>query len=220
MEINEYEAGMLDAVLEAFAGRAELDWTQLLELFDGDEELAGAITQILAGAGMIGTAGEATKNGLPEKIIINQTGAAFIANGGFVAQLNVPTPEKPATQQREIAFEIENKLTVQVPVAHPEVPEAEIAYVAPTVVAEEIPVDIKKTEPEPKTEEPTADVLLNQEIAQLRFEQRRFDHNLRQKDIMIQNLTAQNETLGRFRIFIWVLLGLIALLIAGLIFRR
>lgn len=220
MEINEYEAGMLDAVLEAFAGRTELDWTQLLELFDGDEELAGAITQILAGEGLINTVGEETKNGLPEKITINQTAISFTENGGFTAQLNAPPPVEPVTTQREIVFEIENKLSGEEPVIEAEVPKAETAHAEPAVVAEEKNIPVKNTKPETKTEEPATDVLLNQEIAQLRFEQRRFDHNLRQKDIMIQNLTAQNETLGRFRIFIWVLLGLIALLIAGLIFRR
>jgi hypothetical protein len=69
-------------------------------------------------------------------------------------------------------------------------------------------------------EVPPSAVLLEQEIAHLRHEQRRSEHLLREKDIIIHTLTTHNQTLGRFRIFIWVLLGIIALLVAGLLFRK
>jgi len=185
MEINEYEAGMLDAVLEAFAGRDELDWSQLLELFDGDEELAAAITDILAGQELVIKAGEENQSGLPEKIIRTDAVTAFLAAGGFTAQVKKSAPEP----QREIEFSIENKLPEEKPA--PEEPA-----------------------------KPSADVLLHQEIALLRFDQRNFEHQLREMDIAIENLKVQNQILGRFRLFIWILLGIIVLLAVGLIFHK
>lgn len=222
MEINEYEAGMLDAVLEASAGRGQLDWTELMELFDGDEELAAAITDILVGMNLITKSGKETKTGLAEKIHHTDYVASFIEKGGFTALVKVdrqpvaeqPVFPEPANEQilpnREVVFEIFNNL--------PEKPSVE----------DEIPLSPK---PEPiiltNAEKPTieevksvSDVSLEQEITHLHLEQRQFEHRLREKDIIVQNLTIQNETLRRFRIFIWVLLGLVALLILGLIFRK
>lgn len=200
------EAGMLDAVLEAFAGRDELDWTQLLELFDGDEELAAAIIDILAGNELVTKSGQQSKHGLPEKISRTEAGIALIEAGGFTAKMKEPEPAPtPVMESREVVFEIENKLPEEQP-TEPEPP------VQPAPIA-------KLEPPAAENHEPSADVLLHQEIAQLRFEHRQHEHQLRDKEMIIANLTAQNQTLGNFRIFIWVLLGLIALLIAGLLLR-
>jgi hypothetical protein len=222
MEIDEYEAGMLDAVLQAFAGRAHLDWTELMELFDGDEELAAAITDILAGMEMVIKSGEETKSGLPEKIFSTDDVAAFIEKGGFTAQVKA-AKQQPVVQQaltdpvkeqappnREIVFEIENNLQEEPLVEVESAPEPKPQPILPAETERPAVEDVKAA---PNT-------LLEQEIAHLRLEQRRFEHQLREKDINIQNLTVQNEMLGRFRIFIWVLLGLIALLIAGLLLRK
>jgi len=214
MEINEYEAGMLDAVLEAFAGRAELDWTHLLELFDGDEQLAAAITDILAGVELIVKSGEEATSGLPEKILRTDAVAPFLADGGFTAQIKKPAAaaiEKPEPN-KEVVFEIENKLPEETP-TH----EEEVLPLAPVESAPPLK-EIVHSAPEP--EKPSTDVLLHQEIAQLRFDQRQFEHALREKDMAIETLTRQNETLSRFRIFIWVLLGIIAVIVIELIFYR
>lgn len=87
MEINEFEAGMLDAVLEAFAGADQLDRKQILELFGGDEELAAVIVDVLADVGLVIKNGQETAFGLPEFIIRDSAAIPFLKEGGFSAQV-------------------------------------------------------------------------------------------------------------------------------------
>jgi|GEM_PF-6414060 len=87
MDINEFEAGMLDAVLEAFAGAEQLNQAQILELFGGDEELAAVIVDVLVDVGLVVKTGKETVNGLPELITRDSMAVSFLNNGGFSAQV-------------------------------------------------------------------------------------------------------------------------------------
>ncbi|PTR01690.1 hypothetical protein C8P68_101928 [Mucilaginibacter yixingensis] len=87
MDINEFEAGMLDAVLEAFAGADQLNQAQILELFGGDEELAAVIVDVLVDVGLVVKSGRETAHGLPELITRDSMAVSFLSNGGFSAQV-------------------------------------------------------------------------------------------------------------------------------------
>jgi hypothetical protein len=84
IELNEYECGMLDAVLEAFGIPDSLTRQQLLELFDQDEATAFTLVQILLREGFIAQTGKHGDYDLPEKLVLKPKGEKFLKAGGFV----------------------------------------------------------------------------------------------------------------------------------------
>ncbi|MFA6084627.1 hypothetical protein [Mucilaginibacter sp.] len=85
MKINEYEAGMLDTILEAFGKSDNLSRKQLLEIFDGDEPLANAIVTLLVESGMV-NALSTEETDLPMLITREPKAVLLMKSGGFTAQ--------------------------------------------------------------------------------------------------------------------------------------
>ncbi|TSJ39681.1 hypothetical protein FO440_18250 [Mucilaginibacter corticis] len=89
MKINEYEAGMLDTVLEAFGNNDKLSREQLLKIFDGDEPLAHAIVTLLLDAQLVNALEYTKEDELPGLIIREPKAILLIKNGGFTAKYMV-----------------------------------------------------------------------------------------------------------------------------------
>lgn len=86
MKINEYEAGMLDTILDAFGNKDNLSRDQILAMFDGDESLAHAIVEILVETGMVNAIMYTEEADLPMLIVREPKAVLLIKNGGFTAQ--------------------------------------------------------------------------------------------------------------------------------------
>ncbi len=82
-ELNEFECGMLDAMLEAFGIPDNLTRGQLLELFGQDEATAFAMVQILLNEGLVTASGKHSDYELPEKLILKPKGQKFLEQGAF-----------------------------------------------------------------------------------------------------------------------------------------
>ncbi|WCT14258.1 hypothetical protein [Mucilaginibacter jinjuensis] len=82
-DLNEYECGMLDAMLEAFGIPDSLTRFQLLELFDQDEATAFIMVQVLAREELVAEAGKHGDFELPEKLVLKPKGEKFLQEGGF-----------------------------------------------------------------------------------------------------------------------------------------
>lgn len=85
-DLNEYECGMLDTLLEAFGVPDSLTRGQLMALFDGDEALAFAMVQALAREELVAEKGKPGHYELPEKLILKPKGEKFLKNGGFTGR--------------------------------------------------------------------------------------------------------------------------------------
>lgn len=88
-DLNEYECGMLDAMLEAFGIPDSLTRRQLLELFDQDEAAAFAMVQVLTREGLIAESGKHGDYELPWKLILKPKGEKFLKQGGFTRRYNL-----------------------------------------------------------------------------------------------------------------------------------
>jgi hypothetical protein len=93
-ELNEYECGMLDAMLEAFGIPDSLTRTQLMTLFDQDEATAFAMLQVLTYEGLVAKTGKHGDYELPEKLILKPKGEKFLKAGGFSRRYRLEQ-EKP-----------------------------------------------------------------------------------------------------------------------------
>ncbi|QKJ30495.1 hypothetical protein HQ865_12245 [Mucilaginibacter mali] len=211
MKITEFEAGVLDAVLETCGDMEKLDRGQLLEIFDGDEELAASMVNLLIDAGLVEPDGLTTAELLPAWITREPEAEPFLAAGGFSTQFIKSVPH----EKREIAFEIEvaEAPAEVIPIAEPlptvPSPVATIAATEPV----HTPVQSKDTTSDELT-------LLHREIEHLRKSEMFAEHKLREKEMQLQSLQSANKQLLNIRLFIWVLLGFIALLLILLFIRK
>lgn len=94
-ELNEFECGMLDAVLEAFGIPDSLTRAQLMTLFDQDEATAFAMVQMLEQEGLVARSGRHGDYELPEKLVLKLKGEKFLKNGGFSRRYQLEQ-QKPA----------------------------------------------------------------------------------------------------------------------------
>jgi hypothetical protein len=85
-ELNQYDAEMLDVVLESFGVRDMLTRGDLMELFDGDEAAAFAIVQLLTREAFIAQVGKYGDFELPERLVLKPKGEKFLNEGGFAAR--------------------------------------------------------------------------------------------------------------------------------------
>ena len=76
---------MLDAVLEAFGEQNTLNHRQLLRIFDGDEDLALSLIDVLLSEKLVTEAGYPIGGRLP--LLLNREALAvhFLQSGGFTA---------------------------------------------------------------------------------------------------------------------------------------
>src|ERR1700748_3142322 len=88
-DLNEFECGMLDALLEAFGIPDSLTRENVLELFDQDEAEAFAMVQILIREGLIAGTGEHGPYDLPQKLILKPKGEKLLKEGGFVRRYHL-----------------------------------------------------------------------------------------------------------------------------------
>lgn len=93
-ELNEYECEMLDAMLESFGAPGSLSRSQLIDLFDQDEETAVAMVQILAGEGLVAETGKHSSQQLSDKILLRPKGEKFLKEGGFSRRFRL-SQQKP-----------------------------------------------------------------------------------------------------------------------------
>jgi hypothetical protein len=93
-EMNEFECGMLDAMLEAFGIPDSLTRGQLLELFDQDEASAFAMVQILIREELVAESGKHGTYELPARLILKPKGEKFLKDGGFTRRYHMER-EKP-----------------------------------------------------------------------------------------------------------------------------
>lgn len=93
-ELNEFECGMLDAMLEAFGIPDSLTRQQLLELFDQDEATAFAMVQILLNESLVAEAGKHGNYELPDKLVLKPKGEKLLKDGGFSRRYQLEQ-EKP-----------------------------------------------------------------------------------------------------------------------------
>jgi hypothetical protein len=93
-DLNEYECGMLDAMLEAFGIPDSLSRVQLMELFGQDEATAFAMVQVLSREGLVAEAGKHGDYELPEMLVLKPKGEKFLAGGGFIHRYQL-SQEKP-----------------------------------------------------------------------------------------------------------------------------
>ena len=101
-ELNEFECGMLDAMLEAFGIPDSLTRGQLLELFDQDEASAFAMVQILIREGLVAESGKHGSYELPSKLILKPKGEKFLKDGGFTSRYHMER-EKPVEEGGTLA---------------------------------------------------------------------------------------------------------------------
>jgi hypothetical protein len=85
MELDAYECGMLDALLETLAVNGSLTTAQLYEVFSGDEDFALSLADILICEGLAGEAGYAQGSKMPLLLNLEKKGGAFLESGGFSA---------------------------------------------------------------------------------------------------------------------------------------
>lgn len=218
MKITELEAGILDAVLETCGDMEKLDRSQLLEIFDGDEEMAAAMVNMLIDAGLVEPDGLTTAELLPAWITREQEAKPFLAAGGFSAQFVTQAP----VMQKEIAFEIEvAEPPVELIISNETEPQAPIPSVQPIeLVNENIskePAYVPQSQKNNLNEELST---LHAEIEYLRKSEMFAEHKLREKEMQIQSLQNFNKQLLNIRLFIWVLLGFIGLLFILLFIRK
>lgn len=94
-ELDEYESGILDAMLEAFGVPDSLTRAQVLTLFDDDEAIAFSMVQVLLREELITISGQQGDFELPDKLILKPKGDKFLKAGGFTRRRQLER-EKPA----------------------------------------------------------------------------------------------------------------------------
>jgi len=94
-ELDEYESGILDAMLEAFGVPDSLTRAQVLTLFDDDEAAAFSMVQVLLREELITISGQHGDFELPDKLILKPKGEKFLKAGGFTLRRQREL-EKPA----------------------------------------------------------------------------------------------------------------------------
>ena len=109
MELDAYECDMLDTLLETLAGIGSLTTKQLLNIFDGDEDLIFSVTDELICEGMVSEAGYAQGSKLPLLLNLERKGIIFLESGGFTARYKSVTPihikdEKPQAKKLRLIF--------------------------------------------------------------------------------------------------------------------
>ena len=100
MQLNGYECGMLDALLETLSATGCLTAAQLTELFDGDNEQALFLLDILTPEKFILEIGYAQGSQLPLLLSLENKGRRFLENGGFTAIYEREQPKAPGTWER------------------------------------------------------------------------------------------------------------------------
>jgi len=103
MELNEYECGMLDALLKAFDDQDTLDAQQLQLLFAGHEQLLIEMIDVLTNWKLVTTFGRDAENGLPLLLRREKNALYFLQNGGFSGNIQdkISVTDQEAAQQRE-----------------------------------------------------------------------------------------------------------------------
>jgi len=94
-ELDEYESGILDAMLEAFGVPDSLTREQVLMLFGDDEATAFSMIQVLVREELITVSGQQGDFELPDKLILKPKGEKFLKAGGFTRRRQLEL-EKPA----------------------------------------------------------------------------------------------------------------------------
>ena len=103
MELNEYECGMLDALLKSFDEKDTLDAQQLRILFAGREQLLIELIDILTKWKLVTTFGQYTESGLPLLLRREKHALYFLQNGGFSGSIEdkVSFAEQEAARMRD-----------------------------------------------------------------------------------------------------------------------
>lgn len=91
MELNEYECGMLDAILKAFDEKNTLDAQQLQILFAGQEQLLMELINVLVNWKLVTPFGHDMVSGLPLLIHREKHALYFMENGGFSGSIQEKT---------------------------------------------------------------------------------------------------------------------------------
>lgn len=99
MELNEFECGMLDALLKAFDDKDTLDAQQLRSLFAGHEQLLTELVDVLIKWKLVTPYGHDTTNGLPLLLRREKNALYFLQNGGFSGSIH----DKPSVTHHEAA---------------------------------------------------------------------------------------------------------------------
>ena len=96
MQLNGYECGMLDALLETLSATGCLTAAQLTELFDGDNELALFLLDILTPEKLILEIGYAQGSQLPLLLSLENKGRRFLENGDLLPFMKGNSQKNPA----------------------------------------------------------------------------------------------------------------------------
>lgn len=91
MELNEYECGMLDAILKAFDEKNTLDAQQLQILFAGQDQLLIELINVLVNWKLVTPFGHDAVSGLPLLIHREKHALYFMDNGGFSGSIQEKT---------------------------------------------------------------------------------------------------------------------------------
>jgi hypothetical protein len=83
MQLDGYECGMLDTLLEAISATGCLTTKQIRSLFDSDDGLALSLIDILVAERMVIEVGYAQGSQIPLLLNLESKGAKFLQNGGF-----------------------------------------------------------------------------------------------------------------------------------------
>jgi hypothetical protein len=91
MELNEYECGMLDALLKAFDDKNTLDAQQLRTLFPNQEHLLAEMVNVLISWKLVTPFGQDPQSGLPLLLHREKHALYFLENGGFSGSIEDKT---------------------------------------------------------------------------------------------------------------------------------
>jgi hypothetical protein len=114
MELNEFEYGMLDELLEAFGSSDTLTREQILKLFDADEGFAAEIADALAAEGLVAETGLSREGKLPAVLRKLPKADDFLKEGGFAGRVSKGAgPKKPVWDEeylRKRNTELQNEV--------------------------------------------------------------------------------------------------------------
>jgi hypothetical protein len=108
MELNEYECGMLDALLKAFDDKNTLDAQQMQVLFEGQDQLLIELINVLVNWKLVTPYGH-DASGLPLLLRREKHALYFMENGGFSGSIQEKTTfiQQEAERLREREERIE-----------------------------------------------------------------------------------------------------------------
>ncbi|MGN6179976.1 MAG: hypothetical protein ACTHNW_12390 [Mucilaginibacter sp.] len=109
MELNEYECGMLDALLKAFDDKNTLDAQQMQMLFVNQEQLLLELINVLVNWKLVTPFGHDAASGLPLLLRREKHALYFMENGGFSGSIQEKTTfiQQEAERLREREERIE-----------------------------------------------------------------------------------------------------------------